>query len=108
MIHALRERHLLPMVTPAAILGCIGRIHFDEGSPSFFRFGGQTRKELRPRGIGNALGKTMVMNHTVDMQVLDTDGAEAINNLAAFLMREVVSSERNAFMHTSDSAAVLL
>jgi hypothetical protein len=63
MIGSLTQRHFLPMMAPAAILRCRGRIDFDQGSPSFFRFGGQSVKEPRPRRVTDAFGKAMMMNH---------------------------------------------
>src|SRR5947209_6607641 len=107
MIHALREGHLLPMVTPATVLGRIGRIDFDEGSPSFFRFGGQSVKELRPRGVCNAFSKTMVMGHAVDMQVFDRNDTETVYDLPGFLMGKIISPESSPLMHTSNNLAML-
>lgn len=37
MVHTLTQRHLLSVVTPAAILTGVGRVDFDEHSASFFR-----------------------------------------------------------------------
>ena len=45
MIGTLTQGHHLPMMTPAAILRCVGRIHFEELPASFFRFAGQLIKE---------------------------------------------------------------
>ncbi len=64
MIGTLTQGHELPVVAPAAILRGVGRIDFDELSASFFRFAGQLRKEGRPRGICNAFGQTMIMQHS--------------------------------------------
>jgi hypothetical protein len=75
MIDSLTQRHLLPMVTPAALLRRIGQVDFHQLSASFFRFARQLREKGRPSGICNAFGKTMVVNHAVDVQVLDTDHA---------------------------------
>ncbi len=77
MVDTLRERHLLSMSTLATILRRIGRIDFDQGSPSFFRFGGQSIKEVRPCRVTDALGKAMSVNHPVDVQVLHTDHARS-------------------------------
>ena len=100
MIHSFRERHLLPMVAPAAILRCVGWIDFDGCSSSFFRFGEQLLKKSRPTRIVNALSKTMVMRHPVVLQVFHTDHPETINDLAALLVGEIVTSEGYPFMHT--------
>jgi len=107
MIGTLTQGHLLPMVAPAAILRRIGRIDFDEGSPSFFRFGGQSIKELRPCCVTDAFGKTMMVNHAVDVQVLHTDHSETINDLSRRLMGEIVSSEGNPLMNSGDDFAML-
>ncbi len=108
MIGSLRQGHLLPVMTPAAILRRVGRIDSHVGSASFFRFAGQFAEKLRPRGIGNALRKTMVVGHAVDMQVFHTDDPVPLDNPAAFLMGEVVSSEGNPFMHTGNHLAMVL
>ncbi len=71
MIGSLTQGHLLPMVTPAALLRRVGRIDCDELSASFFRFGGQSVKELRPGRVTDALGKAMIVNQPVHLQVLD-------------------------------------
>src|SRR5947209_20152964 len=98
MIDSLTQGHLLPMMAPAAILRRVGRIHFDELSASFFRFAREFVKELRPRGIGNAFGQAMGMNHAVDAQVFYAHGPELVDDLPGLLMREVVSSEGNTLI----------
>src|SRR5450755_4300651 len=107
MIDTLRERHLLSMVAPAAILRRRGRIDGDEGSPSFFRFGGHSIKELRPGRVTDTLGKAMVMHHAVDVQVLHTDHPETVYDLARLLMGEVITSEPNPLMNTRYDFAML-
>ena len=94
------ERHLLPVSTLTACLTRIGGIHVDQHSASFFRFARELSKECRPRGVGNAFGKTMVMDHLVHHEVFDTDDTEPINNLPTILVSEVLSSERDALMDT--------
>jgi len=86
-------------MAPAAILRRIGRVHSYILPASLFRFAGQFAEECRPRGIVNALGQTVVMDHVVDTQVFHADDAIAIHNVAAFLMREVVTAESNPFMY---------
>src|SRR5260221_58943 len=108
MIHTLTKRHLLPMMTTAAILARISWIHFDSYSSSFFRFGEQLVKKFRPRSVCNALGKTMVMHHPIDGQVFYTDDTKCINDLTAFLMGEVVTSKGDALMHTRNDFTMLL
>ncbi len=101
------QGHLLSMSTGATRLTRIGRVHLHKLPASFFRFARQFAKKLRPRGIGNAVGQAMIMGHMVDVQVFHADDSKAINNLAAFLMREVVTSELNPLVYTSDNLAML-
>ena len=102
---SLTEWHLLAMSTPAACLTRIGRIDSNVLSPSFFRFGVQLTEEGRPRGICNAFGKTMIVGHAVDAEVFHADHSEAINNLTALLVGEVLPPPGNAFMDTGDRNA---
>src|SRR5581483_4978906 len=108
MIDSFTQRHLLSMVTSAALLRRIGRIDFDKDSPSFFRFGGHSVKELRPCRVTNALGQTMVMHHPIDVQVFHADDTETVYDLARLLMGEGISSEGNPFVNSGDGFAVLL
>src|SRR2546421_12534152 len=105
MIGTLTQRHLLPMMTPAAILTRVGRIHSYVFPASFFRFAGQFAEKFRPGCIVNALSQAMIMRHAVDMQVFDADDAVGIDNLSALLVREIVASEGDPLMHTCHSFA---
>ena len=106
MIETLTERHLLPVMTPATILRCVGGIDSNVQPPSFFRFGVHLTEECRPRGICNAFGKTMVMGHPVHLHVFDADDPEPINNLTALLMGEIVTSERYPLVDSCNYLAV--
>src|SRR6266849_1492526 len=97
--YALRERHRLSMSTDAAGLTRVGRIDFDQDSPSFCRFGVQMGKEGRPRGVRNAFGKTMVVHHPVDGQILNSNDAISIHDGTGVLVSEVLSTPGNTFMH---------
>src|SRR6266566_3866017 len=105
--YSLTERHLLAMSAPAASLARIGWIHSNVQSPSFFRFGVQLTEECRPRGITNTLGKTMIVYHAVDSEVFHADDSVDIDDLTAFLMGEVVSSEFDTLMHASNCLTML-
>ena len=94
MIHTLRERHLLPMSTPATILTRVRRVDLDELTPSFFRFGTQLGEKGRPCRVTNRLGKAMGMHHPVHMQILNTDETKAVNNLSGLLMRDAETALR--------------
>ena len=106
MIRSLTQRHLLPVVTPAAILTGVGRIDFDQLSASFFRFAGQFAEEFRPRGICNAFCKAMVMGHAVHVKVFYRNHPETVDDLPRRLVSEVVTSERNPFMDSCDGLTV--
>jgi len=95
------QGHLLPVSTGATCLTRIGRIDFGERSASFFRFARELTKECRPRGICNAFGKTMVMHHAVHRQVFYRNDSEVVNDLPAFLMREIVTPELDTLMDSS-------
>jgi hypothetical protein len=107
MIDTLTERHVLPMMAPAAILTGIGRVHSNMFPTSFFRFAGQFTEEFRPRGILNALSEAVVVRHAVDMQVLDAYDAKAIYHPLAFLMTKVITSKPDALMDAGNHLAVL-
>ena len=107
MIHPFTQGHLLSMVAPATILTGIGWVDFDSRSSSFFRFGEQLVKKSRPCRVLNAFGKTMVMGHSVDVKVFNTDHIKPINDLAALLVREVITPEGDTLMDSCHNLAVL-
>jgi len=107
LIDTLTQRHLVPMSTLTACLARVGRIDRNVRAPSFFRFGCKLVEELRPRGICNAFGKTMGVRHAGDRQVVHTDDAKTINDLARLLVGEIVTPEGNPFVYTSDHLAML-
>lgn len=87
------------MSTFAASLAGIGRVNFNEGSASFFRFAGQHTKETRPGRVTNAFGKGVVVQHPVDVQILNRNSPELVYHLSAVLVREVGSMPPDALMH---------
>ena len=95
------------MSTPATGLRCVGRIDSDQLSASLFRFARQLIKECRPRRITNAFGETMVMHHSVHMQVFYRNQTELVHDHTGVLMSEITASELNPFMDTGYDMAVL-
>jgi hypothetical protein len=95
------------MATPTAILRRVGRVYSYIVPASFFRFAGQFAEELRPRCIMNALSKTAIMGHAVDMQVFYRDDPVGIDDLSTFLVGEIVSFEPDTFMDMGDSLPML-
>src|SRR5450755_3189106 len=98
-VGSLPKRHHVPMMTSAAILSRVGRVHFDQHSASFFRFAGEVVKKLRPCRVTDAFCQTMGVNHPVHMQVFHADHSEAIHDLPTLLMDEVLTPEGNALMN---------
>ncbi len=101
------QGHLLPMSAGATGLTRISRVNSKVLSPSFFRFGEELAEKFRPRGIGNAFGKAMVMGHAVHVKVFYRNHPETVYDLAALLMGEVVPSERNPLMNSGNYFAML-
>ena len=106
MIRSLTQRHLLPVVTPAAILTGVGRIHLHQLPTSFFRFVGQFAEEFRPRGICNTFGKAMVMGHALHVQVFNADYPETVDNTPGLLVSEIVAPKRDTLMHPRNDFAM--
>src|SRR5436189_1032678 len=92
-IHSITQRHLLAMPTLAAILTCVGWIYFDKHSSSFFRFARELGKESRPRRVCNTLSETMIVHHSIDVQIFDKDRTKPIHNLSRLLMDEICALE---------------
>lgn len=103
MIRTLTERHLLPMPTPATGLRRIGGIDSYQLSASLFRFTRELVEECRPRHIADRFCQTMVMNHSVHIQVFYTDNAKLVGNLSAVLMGKVFAPPCNALIHSGNS-----
>jgi len=105
--YPLREGHLVPVSTLATGLARIGRVNFHQSSASFFRFARHLREKRRPGGVCNTLSKTMIMDHAIDVEILNTDHAKGIDNLSALLVGEILSTPRDTFINTSNRLAVL-
>lgn len=100
------ERHVLPMVTPPAILTGGGRVDFHQSSASLYRFARQLREKRRPGGVCNAFRQTMLVDHPVHTEVFHTDDPEEVDYLAAFLMGEVLTFPGDPLMNTGNYLAV--
>jgi hypothetical protein len=107
MIDTLRERHRLPMMTPAAILTRIGGTHSNVAPASVFRFAGEFAEKFRPCGIMNAFCQTVIVNQLVHAQIFYRNRAEVVYNPPAFLMGEVTPSEADTLMHPRHGKASL-
>src|SRR5438128_10604924 len=101
------QRHLLPVSAPAACLTRIGRIDFHQLAASFFRFARQLTEKCLPSGICNAFRQTMVVDHAVHCQILNSNHAKAIDNLTALLVSEILSTPRDTLMDTGHNFPML-
>jgi len=72
------------------------------------KFGCKLTKECRPCCICNTLCQTMVLYHPSDGEVFHADDAVVVDDLAAFLMGEVLTTERDALMYPCNGFTVLL
>ena len=107
MIHALTQRHLLPMSTPATGLRRVRRVDLDHPSASFFRFAGQVREKGRPCCVTDTFRQAMMVHHPIDMQIFYTDHPKAVYKLSGLLLGEVVAFEPRAFVHPCHHLAML-
>ena len=102
-----RQRFLLAMPTLRAVLACIGRVHRDVLPTSVCCFVGEVSGKLRPRGILNTLGQTVVMHHPVDRQIFDSDEVASVNDTPALLVTKIAPPIPNALMHARNNLATL-
>ena len=92
------------MTAPATSLASVGWIYFNQLSASFCRFARQLVKEVTPGRVCYRLSQTVIVNHSVDVQILNRYQTVSVNNLTAVLVGEVVTSPANPFVN----AAILL
>ena len=87
-------------MTPDAILRDVGRIYSNIQSVSYLFLAGALTEEFRLCGIMNALSKTVVLAHLIQMQVLYADDPIRIDARTTCLMREMLSTPGYPFMDT--------
>ncbi len=58
-------------------------------------------RELAPRDVMDAFGKTMVVRHPLDREVFNSNQVKGVDDMAAVLMGEVAAPPRNPFMDAS-------
>src|SRR5947207_731621 len=86
----------------AACLGCVGWIHQDHSATGAFCLVRKVLDELVPGCITNSLGKTMVMDHVVDSQVLNGYDPTPVDNFPGLLVSEVGSPVGDPLMHSGE------
>lgn len=100
----------LPVPTFTAILACERRVNFNHLPTSIFSFVSKILSELTPRHIVNTSVKRpeIILFHSVNGQIFNTDSPKAVNELSGNLMTKVVSSITNPFVDTSNNLLSLL
>ncbi len=106
MIHPLTQWHLLPVLTLATCLRCIGWVHANQFSASLFRFARELIEERRPRHVTDRFRQTMVMNQMVHLQIFDTDHSEPLDDLPTLLMGKRLALELHALVDPCQHLAV--
>lgn len=77
----------------------------DRCATSFFRFVAQDSQEVAPRGIGDTLCQSMILEHVVDPQVLVEDEIVVIDKPSGSLMSEILSLSPDLQMRLGDKQA---
>ena len=90
-------------LTTRAPLRCSVGVYLDKLAPSFFRFGSKTVKEFTPASIADALGETMVLDHSSDVQIFNADHAKPIDDLTRLLVCKVMAVVGNTLVNASDN-----
>jgi len=106
-VDPLRKRHLLAVSAAVTLLRGVGGVDLHDSSTGAFSLEEEKCEEQRPTGVGDGLGKAMVVNHPVHFQVFDGDEPEPVNDSPGGLIGEVVASERNPFVNPGNGLASL-
>lgn len=96
---SLRQLLFGPIATGRTVLRRVRGVDGDDQTTSTFSLRRQGIAELRPRSIGNRLGKAVVLHHALDIEFLDGNHAKAIDQFTRLLMHKVVAAVFDALMH---------
>lgn len=107
-VDTLFQGHLLPVSALVAVLAGVRRVDLHELATGAFSLVRKEREELRPRRIHNAFRQTMIVNHSVRVNIFDIDHAEPIYDFTAFLMSKVTAPICNAPVHFRESLSSFL
>jgi len=86
---SLTEGHIHDMSTVVAGSACVSWVHSDDFSTACYCLVGEHLGEPRPRSIVNVLTETMITNHPLDVQVLDTNSLVSPSEGAGEFVEEV-------------------
>lgn len=102
------QRHLLPMSTVATVLRGVCGIDSHDPSTGPFCLVGEKLRELRPSRILDTFCQAVVVNHPVDLEVLDGNYPEAVDDPSALLMSKVAPAVGDSLMDPRDNLPGLL
>src|SRR3990167_2652876 len=94
----LTQRHIQDSSTVGTGLACISWINFNELSTSSFNLVRQHLDKAIPRDIVYAFSEMMILNHVVDLQVLDRNYFKSFDNIETCFMQEIMPLVENSFM----------
>src|SRR5712664_2423936 len=97
-VDPLHQRFLLAVSTLRAVLACVGWIDRYKRSTGPCCLVSEMCSELRPGGILNTFGQTVIMHHRIDGQIFHRNDVTPIDEPTAFLMTEVAASVGNTLM----------
>jgi hypothetical protein len=69
-------------------------------SPSFYRFGFKSLSQITPTRVGDALAQMPIVDHVLDLQILDHNHVVGDNQGARQLTQEILSSVLGSFVLT--------
>ena len=84
-------RVCVDVLAHGARLRAVSRRYFDQSSATPREFVAQHVGELRPAGTGNAACKAVVLDHALDVQLLDHDGAVALGVVVTETVKQVLA-----------------
>ena len=84
------------VAAPGTVLRGVSRVDGNDLTPGTFSLRREDGTKSRPRGVTDALGKTVVAEHIPDAQFFDSDDAETVDDTTGVLMAEIVPSVPDA------------
>ena len=73
------------------LLGCVGRVDFDDHTTSFRRFVVQSLFEVAPARVHDALAQMWIANHVRDLQIFNGDEIIGLHKLVRQLVDDVLA-----------------
>jgi len=92
--------------TPGANLTGVMRIDQHHTVSSVFSFLRRASYQLPPCGVGDAFSEAVILDHPLNVQVLETNNVVFVNELVAQLMSEVGALVDDALVNASNDLAL--